>query len=200
MSKAPERRGLWSGAVPVDEAEARERILAAAVRCVQKHGVEATTMLLIADEAGVSRPTLYAYFANREEIVQQAAEAAVLVIVERMDAHVRTFDTAADRAVEALLFCVREIRSSPAMEVFFVPGKVKLGPLTAEELWFARKALTPAAEADGAAGDLMERLEDAAELFARVLVSWLMREPATPRTELEDRAFLHTWWPRALAL
>lgn len=190
-------RRLWSGAVPADEDEARERIMAAAVRCVQKYGVDRSSTKLIADEAGISRPTLYAYFANREEIVQQAAEAAVLAIMGRLDQNTRGFGTASERAVEALLFVVAEIRSEPAMTVFFEPGKVRLGPLTSEELWFAREALTPAAELDGG---LMERLDDAAELFVRVMISWLMRDPASPRTAIEDRAFLHGWWPAALGL
>jgi len=191
------RRGLWSGAVPADEAEARERIMAAAVRCVQRYGVDGSSTKLIADEAGVSRPTLYAYFANREEIVQQAAEAAVLTIMTRLDEHTRGFVTAADRAVEALLFVVGEIRTEPAMAVFFEPGKVRLGPLTAEELWFARQALEPVAEL---AGDLEDRIETAAELFVRTMISWLMRDAAEPRSLVEDRAFLHSWWPAALGV
>jgi AcrR family transcriptional regulator len=183
--------------MPADDAEARARILAAAVRCVQKYGVEASSTKLIAEEAGISRPTLYAYFANREEIVEQAAEAAVLTIMARMDAHTHGFETAAERAVEALLFAVGEIRSEPAMRVFFQPGKVRLGPLTSEELWFAREALAPAAEMDAG---LMDRIDDAAELFVRTMISWLMRDPATPRTTIEDRAFLYGWWPAALGI
>jgi AcrR family transcriptional regulator len=191
------RRGLWSGDLPASEDEARRRIMAAAVRCVQKYGVDGTSTRLIADEAGVSRPTLYAYFENREEIVEQAAEAAVQGIVARMGEHTRTFTTAAERAVEALVFAVEEIRSEPAMAVFFQPGKVRLGPITAEELWFARTALAPVAELHE---PLRDRLDEAAELFVRTMISWLMRGPAIPRTHAEDRAFLGRWWPAALGL
>ena len=78
------RRLAWSGQAPTDEADARRRIMAAAVRCVQRHGIDRTSVAMIASEAGVSRPTLYAYFHNRDEIVNQAAVAASDSFVERV--------------------------------------------------------------------------------------------------------------------
>src|SRR5690348_18240408 len=101
---ATPRRVTWSGDLPTDSDDARQRILEAAVRCVSRVGVDRTSTALIAREAGVSRPTLYAYFANREEIVVQAAEHAVMTIIARLQDHCRSFESPADRVVEALMF------------------------------------------------------------------------------------------------
>ena len=196
MTTTP-RRVTWSGDVPSDSDDARQRILEAAVRCVSRVGVERTSTALIAREAGISRPTLYAYFANREEIVLQAAEQAVLAIIERLQAHCRTFPTAGERVVEALMFAVEQIRTEPAMAVYYEPGNARLGPLGADEIYFASQALEPAIEL---APRLRDSLDDATELFARQMISMLTRGPASPRTAADDRAFVRRWLPAALAL
>lgn len=196
MTAAP-RRVTWSGDVPSDSDDARQRILEAAVRCVSRVGVERTSTALIAREAGISRPTLYAYFANREEIVLQAAEQAVLAIIERLQAHCRSFTTASERVVEALMFAVEQIRTEPAMAVYYEPGNVRLGPLGVDEIYFASRALEPVLEL---APRLRDSLDDAAELFARQMISLLTRGPASPRTPAEDRAFVRRWLPAALGL
>lgn len=189
------RRVTWSGDVPADADDARERILEAAVRCVSRVGVERTSTALIAREAGVSRPTLYAYFANREEIVEQAAEQAILVIMDRIQKHCRNFESAADRAVEALMFAVEHIRTEPAMAVYYEPANLRLGPLGTDEIYFATRALEPVFEI---APDV--RGADATELFARQMTSMLTRGPVVPRTPAEDREYLHRWFPRALGV
>jgi len=187
----------WSGDLPTDSDDARQRILEAAVRCVTRVGVERTSTALIAREAGVSRPTLYAYFSNREEIVVQAAEQAVLAIIERLQDHCRTFESPADRVVEALMFAVEHIRTEPAMAVYYEPGNVRLGPLGADEIYFATRALEPAAEVSK---HLKKSMPDATELFARQMISMLTRGPVSPRTPLEDRAYLRRWLPAALGI
>ena len=50
-----------------DAAELTERVLAAAGRCFQRFGIAKTTMADIAKASGVSRATVYRYFADRVE-------------------------------------------------------------------------------------------------------------------------------------
>jgi AcrR family transcriptional regulator len=187
----------WSGFTPSSAEDSRERILAAAVRCVETVGAARTSTSLIARIAGVSRPTLYAYFANRDELVDLAARQAIRRVVNRMQEHCRTYAGASDRAVEALLYAVYDLRHEPAMATHFAPGDVKLGPLSRDELWFARQALEPVAEQSPA---LRPRMDDAAEIYARMLISLLIREPMHARSREKDRQFLHRWWPCALGI
>jgi AcrR family transcriptional regulator len=171
--------------------------MAAAIRCVERHGIDRTSVALIAAEAGVSRPTLYAYFENRDQIVNQAVRAASESFVERVVAHARQFDTAADRLVEAMLYSVRGIRAEPAMALRFGAGQLLHGPLTPEEVHLAKVCLGPVVEL---APELGAWLDGAAELAARVTISLLTRDPLEPRSEAEDRDFLRQWWPRALGV
>jgi AcrR family transcriptional regulator len=152
---------------------------------------------MIASEAGVSRPTLYAYFENRDEIVNQAAIAASDSFVERVIAHSRQFHSAAERLVEATLFSVRGIRAEPALAIRFRRGQLLSGPLNRDELFYAALCLGPVVEL---APELGAWIDEASELAARVIISLVSREPIEERTEDEERAFLYRWWPRALGV
>jgi AcrR family transcriptional regulator len=48
---------------------ARERVLAAAERCIERHGIRKTTIEDIASEAGMSRPGVYRYFSDRDDLL-----------------------------------------------------------------------------------------------------------------------------------
>src|SRR5690606_19740012 len=55
--------------------ERRRNIVAAARRLVLWQGLRATTMEAIAREAGVAKPTLYAYFPHKQAVISALAEA-----------------------------------------------------------------------------------------------------------------------------
>lgn len=54
--------------------ERRRRILDAARRLILKQGLRATTMEAIAREAGIAKPTLYAYFADKDAVFRGIAD------------------------------------------------------------------------------------------------------------------------------
>lgn len=86
------------------EADARRRLLAAAERCVGRHGIRKTTMEDIAREAGISRPSVYRYFADREELllnVMSEHSRALVKKTHRMLARQASFE---DAIVEGLLY------------------------------------------------------------------------------------------------
>jgi len=49
------------------------RLLAAAIRCIEKYGLKKTFIDDIAKEAGLSRPTAYRAFLNRKELLEKLA-------------------------------------------------------------------------------------------------------------------------------
>src|ERR1700748_2184133 len=58
-------------AAPTSTDDARERILAAAERCIDRHGIRKTTMDDVACEVGLSRPNVYRYFADRDDLLTE---------------------------------------------------------------------------------------------------------------------------------
>lgn len=65
-------RGL--GGRTLAEEDRRERLLDAAEVAFCTHGHERTTIGVLAAEAGVTRPTVYAYFASKEEVFRALAD------------------------------------------------------------------------------------------------------------------------------
>jgi TetR/AcrR family transcriptional regulator len=64
----PSRR--WGGDRAIlDDEEARQRILDAAGRCIVRRGNTQFRMGEVADEAGVSRSTVYRYFSGRDDVL-----------------------------------------------------------------------------------------------------------------------------------
>ncbi|MGH9379071.1 MAG: TetR family transcriptional regulator [Thermoanaerobaculia bacterium] len=52
----------------------RRQVLTAAHRCFARHGLHATTMQAIADEAGLSAGALYRYFDGKESLIEALAD------------------------------------------------------------------------------------------------------------------------------
>lgn len=65
---------LWKDTVEAHRRDVRAAILDAAWTLAQELGVRGVTMGLVADNAGISRATLYKYFAGIEEILLAAHE------------------------------------------------------------------------------------------------------------------------------
>lgn len=184
------RRSSWAGTPPTDETEARKRLLDAAVRCVQRHGLERTSLGDIANEAGVTRPTVYAYFDGRNQLLQAAMLNAADDLVDRLVEYVRGFDEPADQVVENLLFCLREVASYPSLALLLVPTGVDLGSssLMPRGLSIARRGLEPVVEK---CPWLTDQIDELAEVMVRFFLSLLTLQGPAERDESELRAFLH---------
>jgi len=107
-------RLAWAGRPPQPDA-ARERLLDAASRCIARDGLTATGIAAVADEAGVSRPTVYRYFRDRDALVDAALLRAGTAQLARMKAHIAGFSTPEEKAVEAMLFVLREMPRDPVL-------------------------------------------------------------------------------------
>lgn len=59
----------WGAFAAADGRSGRDRLLDAAERCLEVQGLAGTTMEDIARNAGVSRATVYRYFASREAVI-----------------------------------------------------------------------------------------------------------------------------------
>ena len=71
LEKTPSsRRRPWDGDAPGPE-EARNRLLEVAERCLERVGAESFGIKQVALDAGVGRPTIYRYFKNRDELLNE---------------------------------------------------------------------------------------------------------------------------------
>lgn len=87
--------------VPVDT---RSAIIRAAERCIQRHGFRKTTIDDIASEARMSRPSVYRYFADREDLLLAVMNEHSQALTERARQFINKHSSVEDGLVEGLLY------------------------------------------------------------------------------------------------
>jgi AcrR family transcriptional regulator len=185
----PRAARSWSGDPPLVGA-ARERLLEAAARRVARGGLAGLSMAAVAEEAGVSRPTVYRYFADRRALLYAALFYAGRSLATALGEQLRRFATPAEKAVEAMLFARAEILRDPVLgalwgatvlDAFSVAGITRPSAVA-----WSRHALK---DLIGAAGWHHDEADEAVETMLRMLLS-LLAAPEPRRDEAELRGFL----------
>lgn len=134
------------GSVLSDDAEiARGQILKAAESMFQRYGVVKTTMDDIAKEAGVSRPTVYRYFGDRDTLITALIEARSRRLFDKARSYLRERDTFAEQVVDGLVFLVERGRQDSIVRLIVSPehmdlatalvGSTGLAARLTQEMW-----------------------------------------------------------------
>jgi AcrR family transcriptional regulator len=110
----------------VDADEARQQILSAAEQVIQRFGVDKTTMDDIAKEVGVSRPTVYRYFADRDALLGALIERRSRMLFERARAFIASHETFAEQLVEGLIYLVDHGRRDPIVRILVSPEHMEM--------------------------------------------------------------------------
>ena len=84
--------------------DARERILAAAERCIDRHGIRKTTMDDVASEVGLSRPSVYRYFADRDDLLLELITRHARVINDQARKAISRQNNLPDQIIEGVLY------------------------------------------------------------------------------------------------
>ena len=93
--------------------DARERILAAAERCIDRHGIRKTTMDDVASEVGLSRPSVYRYFADRDDLLVELIARHARAINERAQKSISRQSSLPDQLIEGVLNIADNARRDP---------------------------------------------------------------------------------------
>jgi AcrR family transcriptional regulator len=191
----------WQGNPPGTEAEARQRIIAATLTCLDQFGPTKTTLSDVAAELGVTRQTVYRYYTNLSELLGAVAQAGLADFIDRMTRHLAAFSTPVEVAIESVVYAVRTIPGDERIGALFQAGDTEL---------FSRDATSALAFSVGA--DLLraldldwseigvadQELEGLAEILMWLFVSFLQSPVDPPRTEDELRALVRRWLGPAL--
>jgi AcrR family transcriptional regulator len=112
---------------PTSTGDARERILAAAERCIDRHGIRKTTMDDIASEVGLSRPSVYRYFADRDDLLIELISRHARALVDRAHKTISRQSSLPDQIVESLLYTADHARRDPLTWYLIDPDSTTLG-------------------------------------------------------------------------
>jgi AcrR family transcriptional regulator len=191
----------WQGNPPHTETDARERIVAAATTCLEKFGPVKTTLSDVASELGVTRQTVYRYYANLAELFAAVAQAGLDDFVDRMERHLSACSTPSEAAIESVVFAVQAIPRERRIGALFQAGETDI---------FSRDVTSSTAVALGAGilrripvdwseiGVEDDELDGLAEILMRLFVSFLQYPPDPPRSEDDLRALVRRWLGPAL--
>jgi AcrR family transcriptional regulator len=193
------QREPWDGNRP-EPAAARERLLEVAAHCIARNGIPATGIAHVALEAGVSRPTVYRYFKDREELIRSVLLQAGLRLANEIQEHIRTFADPGTKIVEATLFTMHAIRENAVLREVWQPAMFDAyllqGFTQPASIMFSRVALSEIIEATEWDED---EATEAMEFMLRVILS-LLAAPEPVRSEGELRDFLRRRLVPALGL
>ncbi|MBI2706360.1 MAG: TetR/AcrR family transcriptional regulator [Actinobacteria bacterium] len=198
----------WGDAAPTDAAAARERLIDAAERCIDRFGLAKTTLEDVAAEASVSRATIYRYFGNRDELMLEVLlrelERSFDVNLDAFVQSVRTPSELAAAIVDASAYLLATIRNNAKLQLLLRQD----GPSVAATVAGASKAffdaiaddLRPYLEPAQAAGLLRADLDlaEASEWILRSILSLLTVEGPIHRTPDNERRFLASYLTPAL--
>jgi AcrR family transcriptional regulator len=185
----------WQGDPPADDAEARERIIKAAMRCIDRYGPDKTGLSDVATELGVTRQTVYRLFASTDDLLLAVAAAAADTFVDRMVARVRDLTDPAEMLVECLAFTLERLPAERYLSLLFAPARRasftrRITSTTGFELTSALLTRLPVDWPSLGIGQRQKA--DLAEIYLRTLQSFVI-DPGPPRSGSQLRAFLRSW-------
>jgi AcrR family transcriptional regulator len=112
---------------PADTDDVRERILAAAERCIDRYGIRKTTMDDVASELGLSRPNVYRYFADRDDLLIELITRHARALCNRAHKSVSRRNSLTDQIVETVLYIADHARRDHLTRHVIEPDGTSLG-------------------------------------------------------------------------
>lgn len=192
------RRRGWAGSPPADDAEARERIVAAAAALITETDAP-VSIAQVAGRLGVIRQTVYRYFPTAEELMRAAAIAAVDEFLDRLADHVAGLTDPAEAVVEAIVFTLSDVHRIPPLDLLLA-GDQALGVTSPEARAFGMTMIYRF-DVDWAGRGFTETdLAELVEFQLRTMQSFFL-SPADPEAGVAGlRRYLHRWVGAAVAV
>ena len=184
-----QRRKAWNGNTPKSEAEARRLLLAVTQECIERHGLSKVGLSDVASAAGVTRQTVYRYFATADDLFNAAAVLTSGGLLERIRTRVLAHKGLSERIVETLVVAIREIPKDVHLTAIVRSGN-PFAITSALNLSFTQDEMV--ALSDG--NQVLEKRDrdELAEILLRLLKSFL-DDPGPKRSEEDLRQFLYRW-------
>ena len=121
------RRSPSQQIAPTSTDDARERILAADQRCIDRHGIRKTTMDDVASEVGLSRHSVYRYFADRDDLLIELITRHARALLDRARKSISRQSSLPDRIVETVIYTAEHGRRDPLTRHVIEPDATSLG-------------------------------------------------------------------------
>lgn len=189
------RKG-WGGAPPADDEEARKRIVDAAIRSMERRGPQGTSLSVIAGDLGITRPTVYRYFATIDELVTAASDVALGGWTARIADLTSGIKDPVDLLVEAVAYLVERLPQEPLLMTLLETDRTRLMSrqmVTGESIARSRVLLEHTGIDWAALGYRGKEFDVLVEYLLRLIQSMVLVPSQPPRPATELRALLRHW-------
>jgi AcrR family transcriptional regulator len=193
------RKG-WAGAPPTDDDEARKRIIDTTLRIIDRRGAAHTTVSDIADALGITRRTVYRYFAGTEELFVAVAEVALGSFIARVESITADMDVAG-QLVEVVAYIIERLPHEPQLALLLANDRSNAfsrSMLTSNEIARCRAILQHTHIDWAALGYDDATIDELVEFLLRMIQSMVIAPPEPPRSGVRLREYLHRWIGPAL--
>ncbi len=188
------RRHGWAGDIPADDDEAVARIVAAARRVIDED--RTVSISRVAEDLGITRPTLYRYFPNVEALLHATAMSAVSAFLDNLAVHLKAYTTPTDAVVEGIAFTLEQLSHDRYLSMVMQPGKASAftaGVTGDVAITFGRSILNRFNVDWHGHGIDDKTLTELVEFMLRILQSLIIDPGRPPREGNDLRAYLYNW-------
>ncbi|MGU3499259.1 TetR/AcrR family transcriptional regulator [Mycobacterium sp. C31M] len=188
------RRHGWGGDIPTDDDEAARRIIEAARASIDLRG--AVSISDVATALGVTRQTVYRYFATQEALLQATAMASVGGFLNQLATDLHAIDDPTTAVVEGIAYTLERLPHDRYLGLVMQPGRASafaVGVTAATAIAFGRSILERFDVDWAAAGFTGDGFDELVEFMLRILQSFILDPDGASRRGPELRAFLHRW-------
>jgi AcrR family transcriptional regulator len=193
------RKG-WAGSPPADD-EARKRIIDATLRNIERRGPAQTTVSDVADLLGVTRCTVYRYFATTEELFAAVADVALRGFVAQIQTITADMDVT-EQLIEVVAHIIERLPDEPLLALLLAndrSNQFSRRMLLPDEIARCRTILEHTHIDWAALGYDEQTLDELVEFLLRIIQSMVIAPPEPRRSSAELRAYLRRWIGPALS-
>ena len=168
----------------------------AASRCVDRLGPSAFSLSEVANELGVSRPTVYRYFPSTDELLSAVGQFVMQEFSDQMQAHLVDITDPAEWIVEGIAIPIEWLPSRHHLVLLLAAGRSEpfaRGFTSPVAVDMTRLAFRLSSIDWTAQGFTPEDLDELMHLMLRLIASMLIDPPDPPYTKSELRRYLRRW-------
>jgi AcrR family transcriptional regulator len=194
------RKG-WAGSPPSDDDEARKRIIDATLTMVDVRGAEQTTLSDVATSLGITRRTVYRYFASTEELFTTVADVALTSFVAQIEAITADMDVSS-QLVEVMAYIIEGLPHEPQLALLLANDRTNMfsRAMLAPDVITRCRAMLQHTHIDWAALNFDEQtIDELVEFLLRNIQSMVIAPSTPPRSGEALRAYLRRWIGPALS-
>jgi AcrR family transcriptional regulator len=190
-----QRRG-WAGSPPRDDEEARDRIVGAAARCVDRLGPGAFSLSEVASELGISRPTVYRYFPSTDELLSAVGQFVMKEFSDQLRAQLHDITDPSEWIVEGIAIPIEWLPSRHHLTLLLAAGRSEpfaRGFTSSVAVDMTRQAFRHSSIDWDAHGFSQQDIDELSHLMLRLIASMLIDPPEPPYSKSELRRYLRRW-------